>query len=187
METKICSQCKIEKILSDFNKRYDGKNNLRSHCKECQKKNYKQWHQKNLDKQREKKKQYRQQNSEKERERKKIYRQKNAEKIRDKNKIYRKVNAEKIRDRILKYKYGISLEEYNLMFERQNGCCLICKEQPKKGLVVDHSHNTGKVRGLLCNDCNTGIGLLKETPQFFINAIEYLQKFSNQFEQRIVA
>ena len=57
----------------------------------------------------------------------------------------------------LKARYGITLEDYEAMFARQGGCCVICGESGHK-LVVDHNHETGKVRALLCHHCNTMIG-----------------------------
>jgi hypothetical protein len=72
--------------------------------------------------------------------------------------------------------YGITPDEFKAMFEKQKGLCAICGELPrtKRNLHVDHCHATGKVRGLLCNGCNTGIGALKESPKIFTNAIKYL-------------
>jgi len=80
----------------------------------------------------------------------------------------------------LKKKYGIGLDDYNKMFEMQKGCCAICgihQSQTFKALSVDHDHKTGKIRELLCNSCNTSIGLLKENVSIFESAIEYLNKY----------
>lgn len=78
-----------------------------------------------------------------------------------------------------KYKinYGISIDDYNSMFEEQQGCCAICKTHQiefKKKLHVDHSHKTGQVRGLLCHNCNLAIGRLKEDPVIIASALEYV-------------
>ena len=81
-------------------------------------------------------------------------------------KIYRKNNPEKpnkkaIRNRHLIREYGISLENYNKMFEEQKGCCFICRIHQSKlemSLVVDHDHKTNKIRGLLCRNCNCRLG-----------------------------
>ena len=62
----------------------------------------------------------------------------------------------------LKYYYGITVEEYNAILARQNGCCRICKRKVKGNLCVDHDHRTGKVRGLLCRTCNLGCGHLRD-------------------------
>ena len=75
-------------------------------------------------------------------------------------------------------KYGISLEDYNQMFSMQQGCCAICgvhQSEQEHRLHVDHDHATGRVRGLLCNNCNRGIGHLKDSPDILHSAIAYLQ------------
>lgn len=75
---------------------------------------------------------------------------------------------------VLKTKYGLTLEDYERMEKTQRGKCAICKETPKRNLVVDHCHGTGKVRGLLCNTCNTGIGGLRDSLQLVKSALKYL-------------
>ena len=77
----------------------------------------------------------------------------------------------------LKQKYGIDVEEYNRLFEAQKGCCKICNKHQtefKKKLSVDHNHTTGKVRGLLCDSCNRGLGFLQDSPNTVASALEYL-------------
>lgn len=73
--------------------------------------------------------------------------------------------------------YGITIEYYNQMFVDQNGLCAICGGHNTNGrpLFVDHCHTTGKVRGLLCSHCNTGIGLLKDNITILQGAIKYLK------------
>lgn len=74
--------------------------------------------------------------------------------------------------------YGITLEEYDLMFSNQGGRCAICmkhQDEFKKKLHVDHCHTTGKVRGLLCQKCNQGIGLFNDDKDLLIKASEYLK------------
>ena len=74
-------------------------------------------------------------------------------------------------------KFGISWAEYETMFLLQGGVCAICKkpEQQEKRLAVDHCHDTGKVRGLLCSMCNTAIGKLNDSVELLQRAIEYLE------------
>lgn len=91
---------------------------------------------------------------------------------------------------ILKYKnldlmksYGISLDDYNVILSAQDGCCKICStpqaslKGKKKYLCVDHCHDTGIIRGLLCDKCNRGIGLLNDSIQLLENAVIYLTPF----------
>lgn len=78
----------------------------------------------------------------------------------------------------LKFFYKITLEDYNKMFKEQEGKCKICNksvDEFKKGLVVDHCHETGKIRGLLCTNCNTGIGSLGDNIYILQRSIEYLK------------
>ena len=79
----------------------------------------------------------------------------------------------------LKKKYGMTPEEFQAMYNAQSGRCKICKEPlsaGKGGSVVDHNHKTERVRGLLCNGCNSGIGWFKENPDRLIAAIAYLEE-----------
>ena len=92
---------------------------------------------------------------------------------------YRKENIDVERNNKLRKTYGITLEEYNQMFLDQNGCCSICHGHQTifpKALCVDHCHKTGIVRGLLCHNCNTGIGLLNDSPELMAKAIDYLKR-----------
>jgi hypothetical protein len=83
--------------------------------------------------------------------------------------------------RALRQKYGISGSQRKLMADAQEGKCAICLQVPdkrqKKGfLVIDHDHNTGKVRGLLCRSCNIGIGFLLHDEKILYSAIAYLRQ-----------
>lgn len=80
------------------------------------------------------------------------------------------------RDIILKNKYGITLEEFNVMLEAQGGLCKICKEVLTKP-HVDHCHSSKRVRGLLCQGCNFGIGYFKDSIVHLSSAIQYLEEF----------
>lgn len=90
------------------------------------------------------------------------------------------------KNRKLKKAYGITLEQYEELLSKQKGKCSICgidnngkyRNKPR-AFAVDHCHNTGKVRGLLCSDCNTGIGLLKDNVNYLELAIKYLNKNRN--------
>jgi len=81
------------------------------------------------------------------------------------------------RNKILKNKFGISLQKYYEKVESQNGICPICKEllNPGYGNPVDHSHQTGQVRSILHSNCNSMIGFFKEDVNTIKNAIEYLK------------
>ena len=82
----------------------------------------------------------------------------------------------------IKIKYGISIEQYNQMLERQNGKCQICfcvfdlRGSQRTMPHIDHDHSTGKVRGLLCHGCNSAIGYAREDIDLLVNCIKYLRK-----------
>lgn len=96
---------------------------------------------------------------------------------------YRAANPDIYRDQHLRKTFGVTLEWYNAQLEAQGGVCAICKlpEQAthqKTGLprsyAVDHCHSAGRVRGLLCSKCNTGLGSFRDDPALLQSAIEYL-------------
>jgi len=78
--------------------------------------------------------------------------------------------------------YKMTIDEYQKMYNEQNGLCLICNQQTqgrgakKNTLAVDHTHETGKIRGLLCSHCNTGLGLFRDNKELLQKAIDYLNE-----------
>lgn len=85
--------------------------------------------------------------------------------------------------RELRRRYGITPDEYDAMLKKQNKVCAICKDreatvhrisQKTQKLAVDHDHNTGKVRGLLCSRCNKALGLFYDDLTLLTAATEYL-------------
>jgi len=84
-------------------------------------------------------------------------------------------------------KYELTIGQYDQMLEKQCGYCYICLTHSKelnKKLAVDHDHNTGKVRGLLCMKCNTVLGKVKESIFILERMIEYLKKYGAYNEKR---
>ena len=75
-----------------------------------------------------------------------------------------------------KSRYGITLENYEEMLEKQDFSCAICKikENNGKRFDVDHDHRTGEIRGLLCHKCNKALGLMNDNTLLFHNSIKYL-------------
>lgn len=81
----------------------------------------------------------------------------------------------KARDAYLKRKYNMSLEQYGVMLKAQRGRCAICGNKPKtRSLHVDHDHNTGIIRGLLCYRCNYGFGFFRYTRSIYNGLISYV-------------
>lgn len=164
---RICSKCNLSKDRLEFYVRKNG--NLHRECKECYK------------------------------ERIRTYRKNNLEYVRNKEKEYRNVDPKKYRERdrkrnssierknirknyTLKNAYNITLNEYYSILEKQGGGCSICGETKSNGknyLCVDHNHSTGKVRGILCDRCNRGLGLFKDSPELLLNAFDYLKTFGS--------
>ena len=82
------------------------------------------------------------------------------------------------KDKKLQRSFGISYQEYLTMLEAQGGCCAICGTNDtgkRKAFAVDHNHDTGRIRGLLCSNCNTGIGNLRDNVELLERAIDYLR------------
>jgi len=129
----------------------------------------------------EEKKQYRKEqylkNKDKEKAAREIYYSKNKELILARNKKYNKENPDKRKSAILKYEYGITLDQYNEMFKEQEGKCAICQRHQNKltrTLCVDHDHKTNKVRALLCLTCNTDVSVVENRLEEMMN---YLNKY----------
>jgi len=78
----------------------------------------------------------------------------------------------------MKAKYGLNTEIYNKILIEQNECCAICNVHQsnfKKSLHIDHNHNTNKLRGLLCHNCNIALGLFQDSSELLLKASEYLK------------
>ena len=108
------------------------------------------------------------------------YRAAHRDKARKYAKEYYRGNPEKFNGiggwgRHLRHWYGITLEQWNNKLVQQAGECAICGDQMYKP-HVDHDHETGRARGLLCNECNHLVGDAKERPEVLLSAIQYLAK-----------
>ena len=80
------------------------------------------------------------------------------------------------RNNNLKYRYGITEEIYNEMLDKQDYSCAICNQKSEKNLSVDHCHTTGKIRGLLCQNCNVGLGYFNDDKNRMKLAMRYLDQ-----------
>lgn len=109
------------------------------------------------------------------------FRQKNRERADAWAKENPERHAKLAREGRLRREYGISSDDYARLLQEQRRCCAICGSD-KSGrsgcvpLFVDHDHRTGKIRGLLCNDCNLGLSKFKEEPAFLRGAAAYLER-----------
>ena len=95
------------------------------------------------------------------------------------SRAYCRKYPDKRRNSVLKHEYGITKKQYDFMLASQGNSCAICGKTPKengRGLAVDHDHETGAIRGLLCTNCNLGLGSFYDNPKVLLNAIAYLAK-----------
>lgn len=153
MNMKYCSGCGETRTLDYFYPKTlsSGKQGYRAYCKICGKNQRDAWRSK-------------------------------SPKDNDRNKAYNKEHADEIRGKKLAKKYWPhlawqqALDEWDRLYTEQNGLCAFGHRVDK--LHVDHHHLTGAVRGLLCYNCNNGLGRLKEDIEVFQKAIEYLKKHS---------
>lgn len=95
----------------------------------------------------------------------------------------RKRNKKLLSANQMRHKYGIEPEEYERLLEEQDGVCAICGSEDNgfnqhgtKRFAIDHNHTTGDIRGLLCNRCNTAIGLLQDDPDIIRKAEAYVRE-----------
>lgn len=96
---------------------------------------------------------------------------------------WRANNQKKVAQYKWKERYNITPERYDELFSKQEGLCAICgqpetarhnRSRKVQKLAVDHCHTTGRIRGLLCQDCNRGLGKFRDDPQRLQKAIDYL-------------
>lgn len=100
-------------------------------------------------------------------------------------KKWENINPGRVRDSWLKSRFGMSLKEYSIILNKQQGKCAICKQpehefvegQRVRSLAVDHNHATGAIRGLLCRRCNVSLGTFKDSKLLLKAAIKYLRKY----------
>jgi hypothetical protein len=159
---KRCNVCGISKPLSDFYANKRGRDGRRPDCKACNLARRKAAYRANPAPAIERVLRWRRENPE-------LY----AERQRD----YRESGRKAVADRKshLKRKYGLTPEQYDAMLAAQGGVCFICRENPGDlPLHVDHDHETGAVRSLLCVRCNNALGLFQESHGMFQAAADYL-------------
>ena len=114
------------------------------------------------------------------------YRNNNIERVRKsardfaskKRRLYPTKTHQQDRKSALKKNYGITLKEYEILFNKQNGVCAIChkSETRTKYLCVDHNHGTGEIRGLLCTKCNLALGYINDSILLLEEMIKYIKR-----------
>ncbi len=145
MSDKTCTKCLRALPNSSFGRRKKSPDGLQYACKQCETKRVLKWQSEN-------------------RERAQSTRHRHSSK--KSTKQYR-------RNWALRKNYGITLDEFEALAKIQEYKCAICNDKVK--LRLDHDHLTGRIRGLLCDRCNLGIGVFKDDPTILQAAIKYLQ------------
>lgn len=162
-KSKTCRICIEDKPTTEFCKDKRSSDSLSSRCRKCNYFGVKNWRKNNPEKHKKNLKKYKEAHPT----------ETMLQARKDGNKNYYR-NGQKSR---IKYRYGISFEDFEEMKERQNNLCAICKTKTyEKELNIDHCHATGKIRGLLCTKCNTGIGLFCDDINLLKNVITYLNE-----------
>lgn len=145
VDVQPCSTCKLDKPVSDFSRGGKRPNGTQHRCKACFKISNE------------------------------AARAVNGPKYAaDAARRFRATNPERAASHKRLYKYGLSEEDYSAMLANQAGQCAICQRHMSNP-CVDHDHQTGRVRGLLCHHCNVGIGYMRDDPSILLAAIEYLR------------
>lgn len=146
---KRCAKCGVIKLRSQFPRTRANKDGLYSYCKACSTARTRADYQANIEKRR-------------------------AASRRNSARQHRNGNARRAR---LKYLYGITPEEHDRMIAEANGRCQVCGgSNGGASLDVDHCHATGKVRGLLCHNCNLALGNAGDSPERLLALAEYLRR-----------
>lgn len=148
---KTCRTCRIAKSPDDFSWKVRSSGLRQAHCRECMRVAGRRYHAAHP----------------------------------EVNRRWKIANKSKMQDfqrsRDLRSKYGISVQQYQSMLDAQFGLCAICGSASSRSirspnLHVDHNHETGAVRGLLCHPCNLGIGYLSDSAETIKRALDYIQK-----------
>ena len=165
---KVCISCGKEfpATTEFFHKHTSTKDKLQAECRQCRNIKSREYYHNNIDKYRENGKKWRKENPEKYKKAREAYK-------------------ERYHEYKLQWKYKISKKDFNLLFESQNGVCAICgkpETRKQKGVLkrlsVDHDHETGEIRGLVCHRCNTLLGMAEDNIEILENAILYLEATS---------
>lgn len=151
--TRLCGKCGQVKLLSAFYKKRGGRFGRSSTCSDCGKAYTNAWHHRNKAVANEKRRQW------------------------------GAANGDRIHARHIRKRYGMDVDDFLALLERQEDCCLICLglfdfvgyHKSDKSPVVDHDHVSGKVRGLICKKCNIALGCFRDSPQVVASALRYLR------------
>jgi hypothetical protein len=156
---KTCTRCGLSKPLDLFPAHRSSKNGIEGTCKSCKVAVATAWRKAN---------------------RQRYNEQRKAKRASE------PINSKRARERreTLLTKYGLTAEQYEAMVQKQGGRCLICQNLARHRLCVDHDHDTGEVRGLLCRHCNSGLGHFKDDEHLILVAMKYLERYRDGVRRR---
>lgn len=153
--SKVCTICEKRMPFEAFHKNKRKSDGLQTRCRNC----YRDWYNQRYEKNPE-------------------FREKRLRHFREFYQESYPTRREKSNNDKMFRKYGITREEFDAMSKAQDNLCAICEQSPaetgKTRLSVDHCHKTQKVRGLLCDKCNIGLGMFRDNPELLARAIRYL-------------
>ena len=149
---KVCTGCDEAKSIDEFPKSRSGRDGISARCRKCHA------------------------------DARRAYRQRTLDRHREVDRAYYARNREKARDYNLRKRYGISSRDYDRMLAWQCGLCHLCRKPPTGRynggvLHADHDHQTGRLRRLICHDCNNGLGRFKDDPDLLRRAAAYIEEF----------
>lgn len=170
--TKVCTVCEQEKPIAAFAVSKRGKDGLHTFCKKCKSAKSRDWYHRTPDRQRS-------------RNRRRY--QENGAAMREAALRWYRDNREHVlglkRASALRKSFGLTIEQYDEMLAAQGGLCAVCGQPPqskaRRPLHIDHCHNTGRVRGLLCRSCNVGLGHFADSPERLRAAAAYIERRSD--------
>lgn len=154
---KVCSTCKEIKPVAEFARHTRSKDGLRGQCRKCREDYVKVWRENNIDA------------------------------VRATARKYASKNKQKRGDYIREARTGFTPDHFKAKLAEQNDLCAICEVPfmlvPQKGVHADHDHRTNKTRGILCRDCNRGLGGFSDSPEVVDRAAAYLRRYSGVEDQ----
>ena len=181
-QMKKCRKCGTSKWLDSFYDDARFPDGIDIHCSDCRKKKVKKWRDSNLEKARESQRKSVAKNPHINRARANKWHLDNRERHVAYMAHRRKTNPRGALNSKLKTAFGITVDQYEAIAKQQNDCCAICgtpQLELRRKMAVDHDHVTGKVRALLCHNCNVGLGNFKDSEQILTKAIKYLYDHRN--------
>lgn len=163
-KTKRCKKCGVVKSFDDFYNATAARDGKRGECIACAKIIRREWYLNNRESSIERTKRWQRENPEKY----KAWRERNlAANSERRRKWHRRYH--------LRSKYGLSVEDYEFLMVVYDSKCGICGREQPDGLHIDHEHESGRIRGLLCGSCNRAIGLMQDSPKVLRAAAKYLE------------